>query len=263
VEEKALFKVLSATVYAETAPRSSPAAARQAGIVAFGDPDYKGSAGAAGAVHAGAAILSSYLAPLPATRGEAEAVGALFAPRARLFLGGEATETRAKALGTDASFVHFACHGFSDERFPLDSGLALTTPSADVPGDNGYLQAWEVFEAVRLDADLVALSACDTAMGRELGGEGLLGLTRAFQYAGARCVLSSLWSVADRSTAALMARFYTHLRAGLTPAESLRKAQVEMIRSAPPRGRGGRPSAPVAESHPFNWSGFILEGRGV
>src|SRR6185503_1921431 len=95
--------------------------------------------------------------------------------------------------------LHFACHGLLDARFPLDSALALA-PGGD---DNGLLQAWEVIERVRVDADLVTLSACDTGLGRDMGGEGLVGLVRAFQYAGARSVLASLWEVSDRSTARL------------------------------------------------------------
>src|SRR5258707_9276057 len=92
------------------------------------------------------------------------------------------------------------------------------TPPAGATGDrdNGLLQAWEIFEQVHIDADLVTLSACETGLGQEIGGEGLIGLTRAFQYAGARSVLASLWNVADESTADLMRRFYGHLKAGLS-----------------------------------------------
>jgi CHAT domain-containing protein len=115
--------------------------------------------------------------------------------------------------------------------------------------DNGLLQAWEIFENVRLSAHLVTLSACDTALGKEMGGEGLLGLTRAFQFAGARSVLASLWSVADESTATLMKRFYTYLRQGKTKDEALRAAQLDLIRSAE-----------VELSHPYHWAGFALYG---
>lgn len=95
----------------------------------------------------------------------------------------------------------------------MDSALALTIPENPAEGqDNGLLQAWEIFEQVRINSDLVTLSACDTALGKEMGGEGLVGLTRAFQYAGAHSVLASLWSVSDRSTAELMKRFYGYLK---------------------------------------------------
>jgi CHAT domain-containing protein len=173
-----------------------------------------------------------------------EAIAGLY-PRAEVYLGSEATEERAKALGPEARLIHFACHGLLDERFPLNSALALSVPEPGAEGrDNGLLQAWEIFESVRLDADLVTLSACDTALGREMGGEGLVGLTRAFQYAGARSVLASLWSVADLSTARFMQSFYGHLRAGMTKDEALRAAQLEQVR----------------DSHPFHWAAFQLTG---
>src|SRR5262249_22934324 len=149
------------------------------------------------------------LTPLPFTRAEVEGIAALFPDRARKFLGPEATEERAKSVGKDVRYIHFACHGSLDERVPLDSALVLAVPEAPAPGlDNGLLQAWEIFDHVRIDADLVTLSACRTGLGREMGGEGLLGLTRAFHYAGARSVLATLWDVSDRSTPVLMKRFY-------------------------------------------------------
>ena len=121
----------------------------------------------------------------------------------------------------------------------------MTAPEQRAEGqDNGLLQAWEIFESVRLDADLVTLSACGTALGREMGGEGLVGLTRAFQYAGARSVLASLWSVSDVSTARFMQSFYGHLRNGKTKDEALRAAQMESLQ----------------DSHPFHWAAFQLTG---
>ena len=88
-------------------------------------------------------------------------------------------------------------HGPANERFQLESALVLTTnldwdPDHPDAGEDGLLQAWEIFESLRIDADLVTLSACKTALGEEVAGEGIVGLTRAFQYAGARCVLASL-----------------------------------------------------------------------
>ena len=103
----------------------------------------------------------------------------------------------------------------ADFRIPLDSFVALTIPEEQTDErDNGLLQAWEILEHVRPDADLVVLSACETVVGKEQGHEGLIGLTRAFQYAGARTVASTLWRVVDQTTAELMIRFYRHLRDG-------------------------------------------------
>ena len=102
---------------------------------------------------------------------------------------------------------------------------------------------------LRLDADLVVLSACQTALGKEIRGEGLVGLTRGFMYAGASRVLASLWSVEDRATAELMGSFYRGmLREGLSPAAALRKAQLEMAKN------------PYRRS-PYYWAGFSLQGE--
>lgn len=113
--------------------------------------------------------------------------------------------------------------------------------------ENGLLQAWEIFEQVRLDADLVTLSGCNTGLGQELSGEGLIGLTRAFQYAGARSVLASLWSVDDFRTMQLMEKFYAGLKAGNSKDKALRQAQVSMIHTK-------------SASSPFYWAAFSLSG---
>ena len=187
------------------------------------------------------------LAPLPATRVEVASLSRLFEGSATTYLGADATESRAKAIKS-ARYLHFATHGLLDPRAPLNSALALSLPAQRRDGEeNGLLQAWEIFEQVRLDTDLVTLSACETALGAELAGEGLIGLTRAFHYAGARSVLASLWRVADDSTADLMVRFYGHLKAGLSKDEALRRAQRDTI--AQPR-----------TSAPFHWAAFILSG---
>jgi CHAT domain-containing protein len=208
-------------------------------MVAFGDPDYTAAASRRARVD---------LRPLPATRAEVEALAALFPAASATYVGAEATEERAKGIGERPTMVHLACHGLTDEESPLDSSLALTLPPPATSGrDNGLLQAWEIFERMRIDADLVTLSACGTGLGRTMSGEGVLGLTRAFQYAGARTVLASLWAVNDASTAELMKLFYGNLRRGLHKDEALRAAQVEMMR---------RPTT----SHPSRWAAFQLVG---
>ncbi len=121
--------------------------------------------------------------------------------------------------------------------------------------ENGLLQAWEIFERVRLDADLVVLSACQTAFGPERHGEGLISLSRAFQVAGARSVLASRWNVDDRSTSELMIRFYRNLRDGLTKDEALRQAQLEFIRGPIVVDGEARDF-----SSPYYWAAFQLIG---
>jgi CHAT domain-containing protein len=172
-------------------PRRAPAAER---LAAFGAPIYPSLArGVPADPQVREAVRRGLdLRSLPWSGQEVQTIAALYL-QALVYLGREATEEKAKSLGPETRLVHFACHGLLDERFPLNSALALTLPEQEAEGqDNGLLQAWEIFESGRLDADLVTLSACDTALGREMGSEGLVGLTRAFQYAGARSVLASL-----------------------------------------------------------------------
>jgi len=253
VEARPISVVASATVLAQLQKQRKPP--REARLTAFGDPIYP-TAAASGERRAASSGLS--LEPLPATRVEVESLAGLFGERATVWLGAEATEERAKTIGQEATVVHFAAHGLVDERRPLSSALALTMPEQAIEGqDNGILQAWEVFEQVRLDADLVVLSACETALGKEVAGEGILGLTRAFQYAGARSVLASLWSVADESTAELMRRFYANLEAGMAKDEALRQAQLAFIRGGVAVGER-EPARDL--SHPFYWAAFQIYG---
>ncbi|HYN22557.1 MAG TPA: CHAT domain-containing protein, partial [Thermoanaerobaculia bacterium] len=218
VEWKPLHGALSLTVYG--ALRASRRKERgPAQLVAFGDPRYAQrlapDESAQGPVRRPSewTMRGFHWAELPYSRREIERIAAVY-PGARVYLGEEATEERAKSVAREARVLHFATHGYMDDRTPLDSAIVLTLPAELAAGkDNGLLQVWEIFESVRLDADLVVLSACDSALGRELSGEGLIGLTRAFQYAGARSVVASLWSVADQPTAELMARFHRHYAA--------------------------------------------------
>ena len=254
VEWKPHHVALSATVYAELRrerPREKPSDAPL--LTAFGDPVYPPRFATTGAeisdVRVRAAAERGFgFEPLPGTRREVERIAALYDEDATtVYLGAEATEEHAKSASPRARYLHFATHGLLDERFPLNSGLALTIPDELAEGsDNGLLQAWEIFESVRLDADLVVLSACESALGREVGGEGLIGLTRAFQYAGARSVVASLWQVADESTAILMEHFYHHLRAGKAKDEALRAAQLDLLRGA--------------AQAPYAWAAFQLHG---
>lgn len=251
VEWKPVHFVLSATVYGGLArsrqQRQDPGKAR---LIAFGDPFYRPlTPDAAGDPELREAVRRGLdLQSLPSSGREVKSIAALFS-NAQVYLGREATEERAKSIGPESRLVHFACHGLIDERFPLNSALVLTLPEQRTEGqDNGLLQAWEIFESVRLEADLVTLSACDTGLGREMAGEGLVGLTRAFQYAGARSVVATLWGVADLSTARFMESFYGHLRAGKSKDEALRAAQIDQIRNE------------TGISHPFHWAAFQLTG---
>jgi CHAT domain-containing protein/Tfp pilus assembly protein PilF len=270
----------SMTVYAELKGGNTKAApAPRSTWVGFGDPVYAGPDGE-GRPPVESAVTGTRgpdLAPLPGTRKEVEAVFALFGDRAQLRLGSQATEEAVRVLPRGTSFVHFACHALVDPQFPMHSALALSVPPPDAKrgsaiGDNrrdGLLQAWEIMQDVKLDSDCVVLSACGTGTGRILGGEGIMGLTRAFFYAGARSVMVSLWPISDESTALLMERYYREILSGASRDVALMRAQSSLAEASGegssgwPSGRDPKSDPPHSDfSHPFHWAAFELHGRG-
>lgn len=267
VEWKPLHVAASASVYAELKRWRVPSLPA-APLVAFGDPVIVPTRRAASADAAGeAATLGRtmerlrtrgfHLEPLPASRREVQSIARVYGEHATALLGAAATEEKAKSIEKDVRYLHFATHVVLDDRLPLDSAIVLSTP--DPPGggrDNGLLESWEVFESLHLDADLVVLSGCESGLGQNLEGEGLLGLTQAFHYAGARSILASLWPAADEATADLMARFYAHLKRGTSKDQALRQAQLEMLSPRP--AKAGR--SPDSTSAPYYWALFQLRG---
>ncbi|HBL28882.1 MAG TPA: hypothetical protein DD490_18770, partial [Acidobacteria bacterium] len=212
-------------------------------LVAFGDPVYP--AGEPAAAPARGSLATWAAPPLAGTEREVQAIAALYPPTAvELYLREAATEDNVKSnpLIQTARRIHFATHGFVDEARPQLSGLLLAR-DARSPQD-GLLQVYEIFN-LRLQADLVTLSACETALGEQVTGEGMVGLTRAFLYAGADSLLVSLWPVSDRSTPDLMTGFYRHLRDLRPKAVALQQAKLERI------GAG---------DEPYRWAPFILAG---
>ena len=190
------------------------------------------------------------LARLPYTREEVVGIGRLFpADQRQLYLGADAREETVKSKKLDEfRYIHFATHGFLDELHPSRSGILLSrTPDSE---EDGILQTGEIMR-LKLDSDMVTLSACSTGLGKFVNGEGILGLTRAFFYAGARNVAVSLWNVNDLATAKLMESLYLNLRRGLPKREALRQAKLSMLRSSQPTWR-----------HPYFWAAFVLEGQG-
>jgi CHAT domain-containing protein len=147
----------------------------------------------------------------------------------------------------DYRIVHLATHGVIDTARPELSALALSLVDRDGRPRDGFLRLNTIYN-LRLAADLVVLSACQTALGREVAGEGLVGLTRGFMHAGARQVIASLWQVNDAATADLMRLFYRGLlQERLSAPAALRRAQREL--AANPRW-----------SAPYYWAGFVLQG---
>jgi CHAT domain-containing protein/Tfp pilus assembly protein PilF len=144
--------------------------------------------------------------------------------------------------------VHFATHGIINNYHPELSGIVLSLVDAKGQPQNGFLRLYDLYN-LKLSADLVVLSACQTALGKEIRGEGLVGLTRGFMYAGAPRVIASLWQIDDRASAEFMKRFYGALLAQkLRPAAALRAAQVSM--SEDPRWH-----------QPHYWAAFTLQGE--
>jgi CHAT domain-containing protein len=145
-------------------------------------------------------------------------------------------------------YLHFATHGFLDNERPELSGVALSLLDRDGRDKDGFLRLVEIYN-LRLAAELVTLSACETGLGKQVSGEGIVGLTHGFLHAGASRVLVSLWRVDDRASARLMRRIYEGIfREKLSPAAALRKAQIS-LRQDP------------ATSDPFFWAAFVLHGE--
>jgi len=261
VEWKPFHVALSASLFSELKSRRDSRPHGEPTILAFGDPVYPDISAPSKELSSMRATRGLELMPLPGSRREVENILDLF-PQGEAYLGSDATEQRAKSTLTTARNIHFAAHAVLDEGLPLNSAIVLSLPLHPdrQDADNGLLQAWEIFEQVRLDADLVVLSACESALGKELGGEGLISLTRAFQYAGARSVLASLWKISDRTTAELMVRFYKHLKAGKTKDEALRAAQIELIRGPIEITNEKGEVEKVDASAPYYWAAFQLYG---
>jgi CHAT domain-containing protein/Tfp pilus assembly protein PilF len=233
IEDKPLHTINSMTVYAQMRKPATKVRPQPKKLLAFVNP------------------INS-LPALPSSLKEVGSLERLFGKSATVKTGREATETVAKKESQGYSILHFAVHGLLDDEVGLNSSLALSMPEMlggkSTANDNGYWQAWEIFEQSRLEADLVVLSACDSGSGESVQGEGLIGLTRALQYAGARSIVVSNWEVEDESTSVLMATFYQGLKNDLDNDIALQKAMVAVRKQAKWR-------------HPYYWSPFILVGN--
>ena len=199
--------------------------------------------------HAGLADDRGALTRLPFTRDEAEAILALSSPgrstKALDFRASRDTVT-SPALGR-YRIVHLATHGLLNTENPELSGLVLSLVDEHGKPQDGFLRLHEIYN-LNWSADLVVLSACQTALGKEIKGEGLVGLTRGFMYAGARGVLASLWNVNDSVTSELMKEFYRGVFVEKRPpAGALRAAQLALWKRKPFRS-------------PYYWAAFVLQG---
>lgn len=161
-------------------------------------------------------------------------------PRSKALTRKEASKSAFKQYADGFRFIHIASHGRFDPEAPLNSALLL---APDGQG-SGNLSVGELY-SMRINANLVTLSACETGLGKIESGDDLVGLTRGFLYAGASAIVASLWQVDDRATGELMTAFYGALREGAEKSEALRRAQIEKLKKTP---------------HPFFWAAFQLTG---
>jgi CHAT domain-containing protein/Flp pilus assembly protein TadD len=187
---------------------------------------------------------------LPFTRTEGDRILSLI-PNTQSQSAFDFAANRATATSPQLSqyqIVHFATHGILNSQNPELSGVVLSLVDETGTSQNGFLRLNDIFN-LNLPAELVVLSACETGLGKEIKGEGLVGLTRGFMYAGSPRVLVSLWSVADEGTSELMTRFYKKmLQENLQPVAALRAAQLEMLQT------------PQWKS-PYYWAAFTLQGE--
>ena len=161
-----------------------------------------------------------------------------------MLIGDEATEMSVTRAMTDYGMIHFATHAIIDNNRPEYSKLVLVGDSSS----DGYLHSYELYN-LRLNTELITLSACNTGFGKLQKGEGVMSLSRAFAYAGSPNLVMSLWPVNDESTAQLMGYFYQNLKDGMRKDEALRQAKLSYLENADD-----------VTGHPYYWAGFVFTG---
>jgi CHAT domain-containing protein len=221
-------------------------------LLAIGDPKYNSKEISNSAPKTSSIILKEIyydqgydFPPIPYTRKEIKNIARLFPKHKQdIYLGEEAREEVVKETSLeDYKIVHFACHSLIDEKFPFRSALVLSIDNDN--DEDGFLLVREIYN-LRLSADMIVLSACQTGRGRLENVEGVLGLPRIFFYCGARSVISSLWDITDKSTTRFMFYFYKYISEGESKSQALRLAKIKMINGK--------------YNHPFFWASFVLYG---
>ncbi|HWT01117.1 MAG TPA: CHAT domain-containing protein [Pyrinomonadaceae bacterium] len=247
VEDFAVSYAPSLTVLREMM-KSRPKPAHNSGgdsvLLAFGNPNI----GEQVTARAASLNLSTRLFPLPEAEKQVNQLAQLYgAARSRVYTGAAATEDRAKTEAARFSVLQFATHAVLNDSNPMYSHVVLSRPAGGA--EDGLLEAWEMMN-LNIRADMVVLSACETARGRVGAGEGVIGMTWALFVAGSPTTVVSQWKVESASTTELMLEFHKNLRAGKEPlskAQALRQASLKLLRGAEYR-------------HPFYWAGFVIVG---
>jgi CHAT domain-containing protein len=217
-------------------------------LLALGDVHYQGRSGDM-IQRELLSLAGAKLERLPATATEVRSIGRLFSEKSLVLTGESATEESLKEQRPLSRFkmIHFAVHGYADNKFPERSALVLTTKRN--PKEDGLLQDREIMN-LDLSAELVTLSACDSGFGKLQGQEGLSSLVKAFMIAGARTVVGSLWNVDDRLATDLMQRFYRNLAKGDDKGAAMRGAKLSLINEH-------------GSLLPYHWAGFTLWGDAL
>jgi CHAT domain-containing protein/Tfp pilus assembly protein PilF len=221
-------------------------------LLAFGNPDFQSKdkngffKQLADLVKNRSFFRDASLVPLPNSEIEVHEIAKYF-QKAFVLTGANAHEKRFKESAENYKFIHFATHFIVDDRQPMYSKIVLSQSNPEP--EDGLLQTYEIYN-MKLNADMVVLSGCNSGIGSLKRGEGLIGMTRAFLYAGVPSLVVSLWPVEDESTSMLMKQFYAYLNDGLNKRTALQKAKVDLIKSQ------------NRNSDPFYWAPFVLIGDG-
>src|SRR5580658_7560865 len=244
VETRTVLYSPSASSFYLLTEQRRPTIARKALLAVGGVPYARSSMNRSGLTRG---FSRNGFVDLPSSEDEVRIAQAAF-PKQKvdLLVGASATEAAFKAADLDDyRVIHLAVHGYADSTFPDRAALILlSNPSA---GEDGFLQSSEIVQ-LRFDANLVVLSACDTAVGPLQGQDGIANLSRAFLIAGARTVISTLWQIDDNSSLFLMKRFYAHLATNQSPASALTAAKRDTLRTF------------GSKALPYQWAAFTVEG---
>jgi CHAT domain-containing protein len=247
LQDFAISYAPSLGVLKEMSTRQKTAEREPHSLLAFGNPRLSNEV----ARNVKAVYRGEILGPLPEAEEEVKALDEVWRPaRRKLFIGAEAEKKRFKSEAGQYAVIHLATHGILDDSNPMYSRLVMARSEND-PDDDGLLEAREIMQ-LNLHADLVVLSACQTARGRIGAGEGLVGMSWAFLVAGAQTTVASHWKVDSASTATLMIDFHKRLKGRLaddasTKADALRLAALDLMKERRYR-------------HPFFWASFAIIG---
>ena len=244
IENSAVSYAPSLTVLLEMTRARSSAAINSPKLLALGNP----AIGKQATKRMTSGLMDERLDPLPEAERQVNELAKLYGPeRSRIYIGPEAQEARVKTEAHGYGILHLAAHGILNDKNPMYSQVVLSQPEGDT-NEDGMLEAWEIMK-LDLKADLVVLSACETARGKVGNGEGMIGLAWAFFVAGVPTTVASQWSVEAASTTELMVEFHRNLERHKGKAESLRQAMLKLLKRK-------------EYNRPFYWAGFVVVGNG-